>query len=163
MVTAEDMGNTPVEISTWGFMPSEYSQKTGSYYEFSLLMGYTDLDELTMKFDMNWSSSPGEVFSEPLLELIGVTGGEWVMFQLEEPFLYDGSSNLLYELSWDGPVNPPDSRIYSMSWEDDINSVLVAMSPDSATGYLSTVVPNILFLTAQDLEAQTFAGIKSSF
>ncbi len=163
MVAAEDMGGMPVEISALGFMPSENSQKTGSYYEFSLLLGYTDLDELTARFDDNWSSMSIVVFSDPQLELTEVAGGKWIMFEFNEPFLYDGSSNLLYELSWDGPVGPPDSRIYTMNWEDDKDTALVGFSPDSATGYLTAIVPNLLFVTAQVLKAQTFAGIKSSF
>lgn len=164
MVTAEDMGGSPVEIAALGFMPSEYSEKTGSYYEFSLSLGYTDLDELTARFADNWNSTPAvEVFSEPQLELTNIAGGAWIMFEFDEPFFYDVSSNLLYELSWSGPIDPPDSRIYTMNWEDDVNSALVGYSPDSTFGYLTTVVPNLLFVTTQGLEAQTFAGVKSSF
>ena len=163
MVTASDMGNQPVEISAIGYMPSEYSDKGGSYHEFSMLLGYTDLSELTERFNENWSSSPVEVFSDPELELLGVVGGEWLLFELLEPFQYDGSSNLLLDLSWNGPVDPVYRRIYTMSWEDDVNSALVAISPDTAIGYTTTMVPNLLFVTTMDLEASTFAGIKTSF
>ncbi len=160
----EEMGSVPVEITAVGYMPSEYSNKTGSYYDLSLLLGYTDLDELTVRFDANWSSTPVEVFSEPQLELVGVTGGEWIMFVFEQPFQYNASSNLLYELTWNGPVNPPDSRIYSMNWKDEVNSAVVATSPDSTSGFTTTTKPNLLFVTSEAfLEAQTFAGIKSSF
>jgi len=160
----EEMGGAPVEITAMGYMPSEYSNRTGSYYDFSLVIGYTDLDELTGKFDVNWSSAPVEVYSEPRLELVGIAGGEWIMFEFEQPFQYDASSNLLYELTWNGPINPPDSRIYSMNWEDEVNSVVVATSPDSSSGYTTTTKPNLLFVTSETfLEAQTFAGIKTSF
>ncbi|MCK5035663.1 MAG: hypothetical protein KAS73_07220 [Candidatus Sabulitectum sp.] len=163
MVTAEDMGGIPLEITALGFMPSEYSEKTGSYQEFTLSLGYTDLDELTMKFNENWSLAPAQVFYDPQVDLTNVTGGQWIMFEFSEIFSYDGSSTLLYELSWDGPVDPPDSRIYSMNWEDSGNSALVGYSPDSTSGYLTTVVPNLLFVTTQALEAQTFGAIKNSF
>jgi hypothetical protein len=164
MVTVEEMGEAPVEITAMGYMPSEYSSKTGSYYDFSLNMGYTELDELTAKFDMNWSSAPAEAYSEPQLELVEIAGGEWIMFEFEQPFQYDASSNLLYELTWSGPVDPPDSKIYSMNWEDEVNSVVVATSPDSSSGYPTTMKPYLLFITSEAaLEAQTFAGIKSSF
>ena len=159
----EDMGSNPIEIAGLGFMPSEYSQKTGSYNDFSLLLGHTDLDELTMKFDSNWQSTPLEVYSEPQLLLSGVEGGEWLVFEFDESFMYDGTSNLLYELSWNGPVDPPDSRIYAMCWEDTGNHALATSIPDGQTGYLTTIVPNILFVTTEDLEANTFGGIKSSF
>ena len=86
------------------------------------------------------------------------------MFDFEQPFQYDASSNLLYEFTWNGPIDPPDSKIYSMNWEDEVNSVVTASSPDSSSGYPTTVKPNILFITSEAfLEAQTFAGIKSSF
>ncbi len=163
MVTVSDMGNQPSEISAIGYMPSDYSDKGGSYYEFSMLLGYTDFSELTKTFSENWSTPPIEVFSEPELEIMGVVGGEWLMFELDEPFQYDGSSNLLFDISWNGPVDPVYRRIYAMSWEDEVNSALVAISPDTATGYPTTMVPNLLFVTTQDLEAMTFAGIKSSF
>lgn len=163
MVTVEEMGSVPAEITAMGIMPSEYSTKTGSYYEFSLKFGYTDLDSLGNRFDTNWSSAAVEVFSEPQLELTGVSGGQWIMFEFEEPFMYDASQNLLYELSWNGPIDPPSSKIYSMNWEDEVNSVVVATSADSSMGYVTTIKPNILFLTTEALQAQTFAGIKSSF
>ncbi|OPX32122.1 MAG: hypothetical protein B1H09_01215 [Gemmatimonadaceae bacterium 4484_173] len=164
MVTVEEMGGAPVEITAMGYMPSEYSSKTGSYYDFSILVGYTDLDELDPRFDQNWSSTPVEVYSEPQLELSGIAGGVWIMFDFEQPFQYDASSNLLYEFTWNGPIDPPDSKIYSMNWEDEVNSVVTASSPDSSSGYPTTVKPNILFITSEAfLEAQTFAGIKSSF
>ncbi|MCK5131758.1 MAG: hypothetical protein KAR40_06345 [Candidatus Sabulitectum sp.] len=157
------MGNEPTEIAAIGYMPSVNSEKGGSYYEFSMLLGHTDLTEPTKVFDENWNSLPVEVFSDPELEIIGVAGGEWLMFELDEPFFCDGSSNLLFEMSWVGPVDPVFRRIYTMTWEDDASRALVAMSPDSASGYLTTIIPNLLFVTAQALEAQTFAGIKNSF
>ncbi len=163
MVTTEDMGSNPIEIAGLGFMPSEYSQKTGSYNDFSLLFGYTDLDELTVRFDINWQSTPLEVYSEPQLLISGVEGGEWLVFEFDESFMYDGTSNLLYELSWNGPVDPPDSRIYAMSWIDTSNHALVTTTPYGQTGYLTTLVPNLLFITTEALEANTFGGIKSSF
>ncbi len=164
MVTVEDMGGTPVLISSLGFMPSASSQRTGSYHEFSLLLGYTDLDELSPRFNDNWSILPEEVFSDPQLELTGVSGGQWILFEFSDPFMYDGTSNLLLELSWDGPVDPPDSKIYSMNWDNTVNTSLIGFSPDSATGYVTTLTPNLLFVTSEAaLETQTFAGIKSSF
>ena len=164
MVTVEDMGGTPVVVSSLGFMPSESSQKSGSYHEFSLLLGHTHLDELSPRFNDNWSTLPEEVFSDPQLELTGVMGGQWILFQFDHPFMYDGTSNLLLELSWDGPIDPPDSRIYSMNWDNAVNSSLIGFSPDSATGYVTSLTPTILFITSEAaLEAQTFAGIKNSF
>jgi hypothetical protein len=163
VVKSENLGNNPLVITAMGFMPSIGSQKTGHYNQFSLLLGYTDLDELDKRFDQNWRSPAVEVFSESQLEIAGVVGGEWIVFEFSEPFNYDGSSNLLYELSWNGPINPPDSRVYTMNWEDEVNSVLLAMSPDSTAGYLTKITPNLVFLTSESLENLTFAGIKSSF
>ncbi len=163
MVDASDMGNEPVEIVAIGYMPSEYSDKGGSYHEFSMLLGHTDLSAPTKIFDDNWSGTPVEVFSDPEVELLGVVGGEWIIFELDQSFQYNGTSNLLYELSWDGPIDPLYERIYAMSWEDDISSSVVAVYPDSSSGYLSTVVPNLLFITTQDLETVTFGSIKTSF
>lgn len=163
MVTAEDMGNESLEIVAVGYMPSEYSDKGGSYYEFSIQMGHTDLVELTTVFSKNWSSDPVEVLWEPQMEVTDVTGGQWIVFEFDQPFMYNGSSALLYDLRWIGPVDPVFERIYAMSWEDNKNSALVAVSPDSSSGYVTNVVPNLQFLTTQALENTTFAGIKSSF
>ncbi len=163
MVTVENMGGVPVELSAIAFMPSDYSQKTGEYNDFSIKLGYTDLDELHTRFETNWLSSPVEIYSEANLQLEGVTGGEWIVFEFDEPFFYSSSSNLLYELSWNGPVDPPDSRIYAMTWEDTANHALVTATPNGETGYLTTVVPNLLFVTTEDLQASTFGSIKSSF
>ena len=163
MVTTENMGSNPVEIVALGYMPSENSQKTGSYNDFSLFLGHTDFDELTMKFDNNWQSTPLEVYSEPHLLLNRVEGGEWLVFEFDDSFMYDGTSNLLFELSWNGPVDPPDSKIYAMTWEDTANHAIVTSVPNGETGYLTTAVPNLLFVTTEDLQASTFGSIKSSF
>ncbi len=163
MVTIDDMGGISSEISAFGIMPSEYSVKTGSYYEFSLKIGYTGFDELSTSYEDNWLNSPVEVYSNPQLELTGVEGGEWILFEFNEPFMYDASANLLLEISWNGPIDPPDSRIYAMSWEDDKGGALIASDVDALRGYVTTMVPHMLFVTALSLEPNTFAGIKSSF
>ncbi len=163
MVTIDDMGGIPTEITAFGIMPSEYSVKTGSYHEFSLQFGYTGFDELTESYANNWLYSPTEVYSNPQLELTNVVGGEWILFEFDEPFMYDASANLLLEISWNGPIDPPDSRIYAMSWEDDKGGALVISDVDAAKGYVTTMVPHMLFVTTMSLESNTFAGIKSSF
>jgi len=163
MVTIDDMGGVPVEITAFAFMPSEYSQKTGSYYEFSLEFGYTGFDELTEVFASNWLYTPTEVYSDPQLELTNVVGGEWILFEFDESFMYDASVNLLLEISWNGPIDPPDSRIYAMSWEDSKGGALVVSDADATKGYVTTMVPHMLFVTSMSLEPNTFAGIKSSF
>ncbi len=163
MVTIDDMGGVPVEISAFAVMPGEYSEKTGSYYEFTMEFGYTGLDELTESYADNWLYSPAEVYFDPQLELTNVVGGEWLMFEFDEPFMYDAAANLLLEISWDGPVDPPDSRIYAMSWEDSKGGALVVSDADATRGYVTTMVPHMLFVTTLSLEPNTFAGIKSSF
>lgn len=163
MVTIEDMGGVSSEISAFALMPAEYSSKTGSYYEFSLKFGYTALSELSESFESNWLTSPTEVYSDPQLELTEVLGGEWIVFEFEEPYVFDASANMLLEISWNGPIDPPDSRIYAMSWEDDKGGALVATTVDADKGYVTTLLPHMLFITTLSLEPNTFAGIKSSF
>ena len=164
MVTIDDMSGEPTEIIAFAIMPSEYSQKTGSYYDFSLKFGYTELNELSVRYSENWLTAPLEVFSDSQLELTNVVGGEWLTFEFDEPFIYDASANLLLEMSWNGPIDPPDSRIYAMSWEDAMNRALVASDVDAEVGYVTTMLPHMLFITsAEALEQSTFAGIKSSF
>jgi hypothetical protein len=163
MVTADDMGNQGMTIQSLSFKASSISNPTGPYNNFEIFIGHTALSELTEVFDNNWSTSGALVYADPSLELTGIEGEQWFTFLFSSPFQYDGSSNLLIETVWDGPVSPPDGSIYVMAWIADGNRSLACINPSSPTGTLSNAVPQLMFEFELKLEQVTFAGIKNSF
>lgn len=165
MVTAAELGNQAMSITALSFRAGTGSDPQGPYDNLGILMGHTGLSALTDTFDDNWSTSGTTVLSAPNYYITGVTADSWVEFQLDTPFAYDGSSNLLIEVVWDGPAAPlGEGSIYTWQWVVPENRVLTAISASAATGLLQTVSHNMLLeYEPMALEAMTFGAVKASF
>lgn len=162
---AQELGAVPIEITAVSFNAGPASDPEGPYNDLSILMGHTELESLTDTFDDNWSTSGTLVFSDPSYSISGVTPGSWFTFQLDTPFLFDGSSNLLIELAWEGPSAPPgQGSIYTFYWATTGNRVLTANDPTAATGFAGPYCNNMLIeYQEQFLWGDTFGGIKAAF
>ncbi len=166
MVTAEELGNQSLEITAISFNASILSDPQGPYDELTILMGYTELESLTETFADNWSSAGEQVFYDPAYFISGVVPGSFFTFQLDTPFVYDGSENLLIEVTWDGPSEPPlgQGSIYTWYWTTTGNRVLSSNDLSSATGTAFEYCNNLrIDYDTEALETTTFAGIKASF
>ena len=165
MVTAGELGNQAMSIQSISVRVAATSDQEGPYDNFVLLMGHTSLSSLTATFDDNWATSGTEVFADANLEITGLSGDQWVEFVLDEPFQYDGSSNLLTEIAWNGPQDPPiGGSIYTWCWIDSSNRTVTADSPSASTGTPGTICQMLkIDYDEQALDQMTFAGIKGSF
>jgi len=166
MVTNQELGSQGFSITAISFNAAPGSDASGPYENVSILMGFTDLNALTETFDSNWRTSGSLVYTSPLKQLSGISSGQWFTFQLDEPFDYDGSSNLLVELEWNGPEEPPigEGSIYTWIWSTSANRSVTSNEAGSPTGYAAPYC-HYLALDYQplSLDQTTFAGIKASF
>ena len=166
MVTAEELGNQPLLVSAVSFGAAVLSDPEGPYDDLTILMGHTDLESLTETFADNWSSSGGQVFFDSSHIITDVVPGSYFTFQLDTPFVYNGSENLLIEVTWDGPAEPPlgQGSIYTWYWTTTGNRVLSSNDLSSATGSAFEYCNNLrIDYSTEAFESATFAGIKASF
>jgi len=166
MVTAEELGSQSLLITAISFNAAVLSDPEGPYEELSILMGHTELESLTETFADNWSSPGEQVFFEQSYFISGVVPGSYFTFQLDTPFVYNGSENLLIEITWDGPPEPPlgQGSIYTWYWTTTGNRVLSSNDLSSATGSAFEYCNNIrIDYSTEAFENITFAGIKASF
>lgn len=165
MVTSDELSNKAMSIQSISVRATAASNSEGSYENFVLLIGHTSLSSLTATFDDNWATSGTEVFTDENLEITGLSGEQWITFELNESFPYDGSSNLLMEMAWNGPEFPPTGgSIYTWCWIDSSNRTVTSGDASSSMGTPGTVCQVLkIDYTEQALDQMTFAGIKSSF
>lgn len=163
MVTADELGNQGMTIQSLSFKATGASDSEGDYPNFNLYMGHTSLSDLTATFDDNWATSGTLVLSDPAVELTGITGDQWFTFELADPFQYDGTSNLLMEVTWEG-TSLVGGSIYTWCWIGSGNRTVTAGEASSATGLPGAICQQLkLDYDGMALEQTTFAGIKSSF
>ena len=162
MVTADELGNQGMSIQSLSFNAGSASDPEGSYNNFVILMGHTELASLTDTFDNNWTTSGTEIFSDPTMELTGIVGDQWFTFVFPESFQYNGTSNLLMELVWDGPALRSGS-IYSWCWVASSNRTVSSNDASSPTGMAGAICQQLMLDYEMDLNQMTFAGIKNSF
>jgi len=166
MVTADELGNQGMSINSFSFNASPGSDPMGPYEDFTVLMGHTTLSQLGETYDSNWSTSGTQVLFSSEIVLSGISAGNWFDFPLDTPFVYDGSSNLLIEITWNGPSTVPSGQgsIYTWTWTAGENRTVTGNDPSGPTGYPS---PTTQYLQVEydplALEQTTFAGIKASF
>ncbi len=165
MVTSDELGNQAMSIQSISVRATAASDTYGSYENFVLLMGHTSLSDLTATFDNNWATSGTGVFADANLEITGSSVDQWVEFVLDEPFPYDGSSNLLMEIVWNGPEFPPTGgSIYTWCWIASSNRTVTAASASAPSGLPGAICQMLkVDYGPQALDQMTFAGIKGSF
>ena len=81
---------------------------------------------------------------------------QWFQIDLETPFFYDGTGNLIIEYAW------PNGRdaVYNYNWTGTVARAL-AGSWESVTGYTEMDCPHILLSGTLELQNVTFGFIKA--
>ena len=134
----------------------------GSYVTLDTLaiyMGYSSGAELGTNFDNNYSAGSVQlVFWEKDCTITAPDPNEWFQIDLETPFFYNGTGNLIIEYAW------PSGRdaVYNYNWTGTVARGL-AGSWGAATGYTEQDCPHILLTGTLSLQSETFAEIKTLF
>ncbi len=165
-MTAEELQNIAMEVNAISFNAAPPSDPEGPYENLTVLMGHTGLSSLTETYDDNWSTSGTTVLPPSTVIFTDVVIGDWFTIELDTPFQYDGSQNLLIEIVWSGPTPVPfgQGSLYSWSWNAGENRSVSGTSTTSPTGFASTIVQMLrIDYDPLALDQTTFAGIKASF
>ncbi|MFO7627174.1 MAG: hypothetical protein R6V62_07945 [Candidatus Fermentibacteraceae bacterium] len=163
MVLAEEFSG-PALLERVELYATHASQATGNFQNARILLCETTVSALSTSFEANYAGgSPMQVFSADTLSIkwAGSAPG-WNGFDLDIPFEYSGTQNLIVEfryLGHDGKtVNARAASLPSG------NRCLSAAYPTSSTGTLMSFLTCMrLHYGASALETTTFGAVKALF
>jgi hypothetical protein len=143
-------------ISCKRFSPGDTVE--GTFYDFEVYLAQTELESLGSEFDENWVAGTRElVFQRDSLTLTN-SPDQWVEFDLDAPYWYDGTQNLVFEFLWSS-AETEDACMYSWHWDaGSIRSVNGGYA--DSTGTLSSLVLMLEIEGELALDGATFGGIK---
>jgi hypothetical protein len=146
-----------IESISWLRTNPESGDSTAAFPEFELYMGLCSGDYLGTEFLDNYipgtrtlvySSNPLQVSADP---------GEWYTIELQTPFWYNGQDNLLLELCW---INGTGS-FHTYAWNSPgVPRSLKSPTPDGPTGFLSSMMSQLMLDGTTGLSPATFAQVK---
>jgi len=160
MALERELGG-PMTITGIGWQRTGEGHDWGTYLDVQMYMGIFDDDNLTAFFDSNYA--PGTrtlVYSTDSLHLEGAPG-EWVTLDLEQPYSYSGTGNLVIEIQRDGTCD--NTFLMTWRWYTAGYRMLTAGSHDAASGYRDRVASMLRIEYSQGLEQGSWAHVKSLF
>jgi len=157
MMLDEEIGS-PLSIESLGWMAAPGSNSSASYNNFEIYMGLCDADVLTSNFENNYISGTRTlVFSNPSLAVNATVGG-WFTLNLDSPFEYNGTDNLLVEIVWESGTN----SIYVYKWNTGTVRSLKGASFSAETGVIGSDVYMIDLISSQGFSQESVAWIKAN-
>jgi hypothetical protein len=133
-----------------------------NYDDFQIWVGLTDTDALSPVFEDNFL--PGTrtlLFSRDSLYLEAEPNA-WIPFELDTPYWYGGSHNLIIEVLWSGGEEIGSECVYTWQW--NTGTMRCASGPfSSSSGSLTSVIPLLQLVGEASLDSATFAEVKAEF
>jgi len=153
-----ELGN-PIEIQSISLMRTPAGGTSVTLDTLAIFIGYSKSGELGTDFDDNYI--PGtrkQVFWEEDCTIYAPEPSQWFQIDLELPFYYNGSGNLIVEYAW------PDGydEIFNYNWTGTVERSLTG-GWGASTGFTTQDCPHILFSGVLNLQNVTFGFIKSLF
>lgn len=151
-------------VSRLEVFATHVSQSTGDFYDFEILLCETDVTFLTTNFEANYSGgTPTAVFELDTLSIDWSNSSpDWNGFNLDTPYPYSGSENLIVEFRYLGDDgHSVNARAASLPSGD---RCLSGPHPSSSTGsFMSFLTSMRIHFNPQNLERSTFGSVKVSF
>ncbi|MBN2586635.1 MAG: hypothetical protein JXA64_09790 [Candidatus Fermentibacteraceae bacterium] len=154
----EDEIGSPIDIEAISLMRT--IQAGATYVTLDTLViyiGYCSGDELGTGFDGNYSPGTRQlVFWEEDCTISAPEPNQWFQIDLETPFSYSGSGNIIIEYAW------PDGygAVYNWNWTGTVARSLTG-EWQSASGFTTQDCPHILLTYTNGLECTTFGAVKA--
>ncbi len=124
--------------------------------DFTIHMGLCSSDQLSLdSFDKNYvSGTKTLVYSTDLLSVSHTE--DWPKIDLDTPFFYNGTGNLIIEISWENEIQ---SNIYNVNeWFAGTNRCIFSANHSDIAAY--PFLPHMKLSGNLALENSTFASIK---
>lgn len=125
----------------------------------AIYMGYSSVSDLGSNYDDNYSPGTRQlVYWEEDCTITAPEPNQWFQIDLETPFFYDGTGNLIIEYAWPAGSGEVDN----WNWTGTVNRSVTG-GWNSETGFTSQDCPHILLTGTLSLQSETFGFIKALF
>jgi len=153
---ADEIGDA-IEVSSIGWHRATGGTATATFNKFRIFVGYCPNDMLGTNFMDNYiEDTRTEVhFSSSITVAEG--GEEWFYIDLDTPFWYDGTQNLILEVVWESGSGSVHNYFFDTAGTP---MRLKSAEPDSETGFLSSLRCQFMLVGTEQLENGTFASVK---
>lgn len=151
-----EIGNA-IEIQSISLMRTMQGGDYVTLDTLAIYIGYASGDELGSNYNDNYLPGTRQlVLWEEDCTINAPNPNQWFQIDLETPFFYDGTGNLIIEYTW------PSGRdaIYNYNWTGTAARGLTG-SWEAVTGYTEQDCPHILLSGTLELQNQTFGYIKA--
>jgi hypothetical protein len=158
VVLDEEIGGaTTIDGLSW--QKSPYGATTGTFNQFRIYMGYCASDELGTVFDANYISGTKTMVHYASSVTLSAAPEGWDTINLNTPFEYDGSENLIIEIQWTGGTG----SFYEYVFDGGPNRCLKASTASSTTGIILSRLFMVELEWPTAFERDTFGSIKTFF
>jgi len=156
VVVLDDEIGSAIEITSLSWNPSDTTHAV-TFDELTIYIGRCNTDELGTDFEANYL--PGSkilVYNDTNLSFEAGTG--WFSIDLDTPYFYDGTQNLIIDVEW------PDGsgEIYTYNWYTGANRALSG-AYGAPSGNLEQTLSHLLLNGTLALNQSTFGRIKTLF
>ena len=130
---------------------------TATFGDFQLFMGHSASGELGTRFDDNYIPGSKVLVLSEGVQTVSAGSDGWITLELETPFEYNGTDNLVIEVHW----SSGSGSVYTYKWETGQNRSLTGAHPTSPDGSLDSQTSQIRIDMPLALEQMTFGRIKA--
>lgn len=156
-----DQVSSAIQVQSISWKRSPIGEPAGTYFDFKIYMGYSNLDQLGMTFLDNYIPGTRTLVFSSSPYIVNVGANEWFTTTLNTPFWYSPAiGNLLIEVEWS---SESFGSVYLWHYNAGTNRAIVG-AYGSPTAYTTeSTLPHIMLNGVLDLEPDSFGSIKASF
>ncbi len=132
---------------------------TTAYESVDVWMGLCSSDQLCNVFLDNYIPGTRTLVCHLDDTVFTVIENDWLTVQLDTPFEYHGTRNLLIEINH----LPGAGDAFCWSWQGGGGRAIYSCSPDSPYGSFLTIAPMMMLTDELGLHQATFGSIKTTF
>ena len=153
---ADEIGDA-IEISSIGWHRGPGGTATASFNNFNIYMGYCSEDMLGTNFIDNYIEGSRVLVKHSANITVAEGTDEWFTIDLDTPFFYNGTGNLILEVVWESGSGSVHNYFFDAA---GYPMRLKSAEPDAETGFLSSLRCQFMLIGTSALETDTFGAIK---
>ena len=138
----------PAGLITHLYLRSASNSSTDAYYRNMTIKmakmpseGGKNVDTLLHTHPLKWYNTTGVFYSSSYTVHAPLDSGDWIQFPLQQPFYYDGVTNILVEMSHDSASFSPQGWIRTVQFDDDYRSYDVGCLPHFTSNWIGMAGP----------------------
>lgn len=156
VATAEEIG-TAVEITSIGWHRGTGGTPTASFGNLNIYLGYCPNETLGTSFLENYVQNSRTLVHHSDDITVAEGTDDWFYIDLDTPFWYNGTGNLIMEITWDNG----SGSVQNYHFDTPMTPTrLKSADPLGETGFLSSVRCQFMLEGSQELSPGSFGRVK---